>query len=126
MVHNTIPLQINSDNLVDFVGKPVFPSERLYHLTPPGVVMGLAWTSMGGSTLYIESVPVRSLKEGAGGLQLTGKLGDVMKESGQIALSVARRFIRDTGMCNLIIANTRRSFRQIIRAPNLHIWISRA
>ena len=76
----------------------MFPSERMYHLTPPGVVMGLAWTSMGGSTLYIESVPVRESKEGSGGLQLTGQLGDIMKESAQIALSVARRFQRENGM----------------------------
>ena len=80
------------------MGKPVFPSERLYHLTPPGVVMGLAWTSMGGSTLYIESVPVNQSKDRAGGLQLTGRLGDVMRESGQIALTVAKRFLRDNGM----------------------------
>lgn len=75
----------------------MFPSERMYHSTPPGVVMGLAWTSMGGSTLYIESVPVSQSKEKVGGLQLTGKLGDVMKESGQIALTVAKSFLRNSG-----------------------------
>ncbi|KAL0301414.1 UNVERIFIED_CONTAM: Lon protease, mitochondrial [Sesamum radiatum] len=49
---------VDSSNLVDFVGKPVFHAERIYDQTPVGVVMGLAWTAMGGSTLYIETTPV--------------------------------------------------------------------
>ncbi|KAI6653316.1 Lon protease-like protein, mitochondrial isoform X3 [Oopsacas minuta] len=89
------PIQINADNLSDYVGKPVFPSERMYQLTPPGVILGLAWTAMGGSTLYIESVPINQSKDRVGGLQLTGKLGDVMKESAQIALTVAKGFLHD-------------------------------
>ena len=40
-------LEISHENLQEFVGKPVFTSDRLYQDTPPGVVMGLAWTSMG-------------------------------------------------------------------------------
>ena len=40
-------LEITPDNLTDFVGKPIFTSDRLYEETPPGVVMGLAWTAMG-------------------------------------------------------------------------------
>ena len=85
----------------------MFPSERLYLSTPPGVVMGLAWTPMGGSTLYIESVPVNQSKERVGGLQLTGKLGDVMKESGQIALTVAKSFLLNSGVlcCHGNISN---------------------
>lgn len=46
---------VTKDNLSDFVGNPVFTSEKLYDETPVGVVMGLAWTSMGGSTLYVET-----------------------------------------------------------------------
>lgn len=38
---------VKNENLEDFIGKPVFTSERMYDITPPGVVMGLAWTSMG-------------------------------------------------------------------------------
>lgn len=38
---------VNSDNITDFVGKPIFTHDRIYEATPPGVVMGLAWTAMG-------------------------------------------------------------------------------
>lgn len=48
-------LEVTKDNLQDFVGKPTFTHDRMYELTPPGVVMGLAWTAMGGSTLFIET-----------------------------------------------------------------------
>lgn len=40
-------LTINDQNLNDFVGKPIFTHDRIYDITPPGVVMGLAWTAMG-------------------------------------------------------------------------------
>jgi len=40
-------INVTGDNLADFVGKPIFTSDRLYEDTPPGVVMGLAWTAMG-------------------------------------------------------------------------------
>lgn len=40
-------MQVTPENLQDFVGKPVFTVERMYDVTPPGVVMGLAWTAMG-------------------------------------------------------------------------------
>lgn len=40
-------LTINDENLNDFVGKPIFTHDRIYDITPPGVVMGLAWTAMG-------------------------------------------------------------------------------
>uniref|UniRef100_A0A2N9ICM5 endopeptidase La n=1 Tax=Fagus sylvatica TaxID=28930 RepID=A0A2N9ICM5_FAGSY len=67
---------VDSPNIADFVGKPVFHAERIYDRTPIGVVMGLAWTAMGGSTLYIETSQVEQ-GEGKGALQLTGQLGDV-------------------------------------------------
>nr|NVI75656.1 Lon protease [Cucujiformia] len=75
-------INVTPDNLSDFVGKPVFTRDRMYELTPPGVVMGLAWTAMGGSTLYIETTIRRSVddKNTEGSLKLTGHLGDVMKE----------------------------------------------
>ncbi|XP_033634423.1 lon protease homolog, mitochondrial-like [Asterias rubens] len=88
---------ITHENLHDFVGKPIFTSERMYDKTPAGVVMGLAWTAMGGSTLYIESVVRRRVsdenKESTGSLEITGNLGDVMKESVQIAYTVAKSFL---------------------------------
>lgn len=53
--------------------------------------MGLAWTAMGGSTLYIETVPSQTLEgKGEGSLTSTGQLGDVMKESTQIAYTYAK------------------------------------
>ena len=73
---------IKEDVLKDYLGKPVFTSDRFYEKTPVGVAMGLAWTSMGGATLYIEVVQVPGEKPT---LQMTGQMGDVMKESCQIA-----------------------------------------
>jgi Lon-like ATP-dependent protease len=55
--------------------------------------MGLAWTSMGGSTLYVECTPVRRGGKGAGSVRVTGQLGDVMQESVKIAHSFARGWI---------------------------------
>uniref|UniRef100_A0A915PSC6 Lon protease homolog, mitochondrial n=1 Tax=Setaria digitata TaxID=48799 RepID=A0A915PSC6_9BILA len=54
-------LVVNSQNIEDFVGRPKFTSDRLYDTTPVGVIMGLAWTAMGGSALYIEACLRRSL-----------------------------------------------------------------
>ena len=50
-VPDDIKIEISADNLKDYVGPPVFQSERLYEKTPPGVIMGLAWTSMGKCVL---------------------------------------------------------------------------
>ncbi|TVU47322.1 hypothetical protein EJB05_06918, partial [Eragrostis curvula] len=80
---------VDASNLGNFVGKPVFQAERIYDQTPIGVVMGLAWNAMGGSTLYIETAKVQE-SEGKGALVVTGQLGDVMKESAQIAHTVCR------------------------------------
>lgn len=93
-------------NVADFVGKPVFHAERLYDQTPVGVVMGLAWTAMGGSTLYIETTQVEE-GEGKGSLNVTGQLGDVMKESTQIAHTVARAILLDKEPDNPFFANSK-------------------
>lgn len=74
--------RITGNNLSDYLGKPLFTSDRFYEQTPVGVTTGLAWTSMGGATLYIESVSTSSHKTE---MHLTGQIGDVMKESSQIA-----------------------------------------
>ncbi|OAY43962.1 lon protease homolog 1, mitochondrial [Manihot esculenta] len=97
---------VDTSNLADFVGKPVFHAERIYEQTPAGVVMGLAWTAMGGSTLYIETTQVEQ-GEGKGALQLTGQLGDVMKESAQIAHTVARAILVEKDPDNPFFANTK-------------------
>ncbi|RWW21172.1 hypothetical protein GW17_00014677 [Ensete ventricosum] len=97
---------IDVPNLVDFVGKPVFHAERIYDQTPVGVVMGLAWNAMGGSTLYIETTLVEQ-GEGKGALHLTGQLGDVMKESAQIAHTVARATLLEKEPGNQFFANSK-------------------
>ncbi|GMI94316.1 lon protease 1 [Hibiscus trionum] len=97
---------VDPSNLADFVGKPVFHAERIYDQTPVGVVMGLAWTAMGGSTLYIETTLVEK-GEGKGSLHVTGQLGDVMKESAQIAHTLARAILLEKEPDNPFFANTK-------------------
>ncbi|XP_067413004.1 lon protease homolog, mitochondrial [Emydura macquarii macquarii] len=88
-------VEVTAENLQDFVGKPIFTVDRMYDLTPPGVVMGLAWTAMGGSTLFIETSlrRPRDKENKDGSLEITGQLGDVMKESAKIAYTFARAFL---------------------------------
>ncbi len=76
--------RITASNLSDYLGKPIFTSDRFYQRTPAGVCMGLAWTAMGGATLYIEAVKVAGDKPM---MKLTGQAGQVMKESSEIAWS---------------------------------------
>ncbi|KAG5298022.1 lon proteinase [Histoplasma ohiense] len=86
-----IHVSINKDNLKDYVGPPIFTSDRLYDVTPPGVAMGLAWTSMGGAALYVESILDTSLSPTSRpALEQTGNLMNVMKESTVIAYSFAK------------------------------------
>lgn len=99
--------EITDENLQKFVGKPIFTHERMYDATQPGVVMGLAWTAMGGSTLYIETARRKLIEsntkggeQATGSLEVTGNLGDVMKESSRIALTVARNFINEADPSN--------------------------
>ena len=77
---------INKSAVNDFLGAPRFYSEMAERMKTPGVVIGLAWTSVGGDILFIEA----SKMPGKGSLSLTGKLGDVMKESAQAALTYVR------------------------------------
>lgn len=75
---------INEKSLEKYIGKPIFTTDRFYEKTPVGVCMGLAWTAMGGATLYVEAVQFKAEKTE---MKLTGQAGDVMKESSQIAWS---------------------------------------
>ena len=74
------PISVGETDLKDYLGSPVFRDER--KLSGPGVVTGLAWTAMGGATLSIEAARTHSFMRG---FKLTGQLGDVMKESAEIA-----------------------------------------
>ncbi|MBQ0051775.1 MAG: endopeptidase La [Treponema sp.] len=80
---------IEADDLPKYLGKPVFDESEAKKADQPGTCIGLAWTSMGGDTLLIESISFPSDK---GGLQLTGQMGDVMKESAQIAMNWVKQY----------------------------------
>lgn len=81
---NQVPSLIDETVLKDFLGKPKFTTDRFYDNPPVGVATGLAWTAMGGATLYIEAIKTPSEKAE---MKLTGQAGDVMKESSEIAWS---------------------------------------
>jgi ATP-dependent Lon protease len=78
---------IDKTDVASLLGKRVFVEERILANPVPGVVMGLAWTSLGGDTLTIEATKVRSER---GGFKQTGQLGKVMVESSEIAYTHAR------------------------------------
>ncbi|MGV0607276.1 endopeptidase La [Mycolicibacterium sp. XJ1904] len=79
-------LTIDEPDLVEYLGRPRFLPESAERTAVPGVATGLAVTGLGGDVLYIEA----GATDGEPGLQLTGQLGEVMKESAQIALSYVR------------------------------------
>jgi len=81
-----MPIIIDEAAVEDILGPPMFESEVSERLSQPGVAVGLAWTAMGGEILYVEA----SRMEGDGKLTLTGQLGDVMKESANLALNWVR------------------------------------
>ncbi|MEU5935721.1 endopeptidase La [Micromonospora sp. NPDC047187] len=80
------PARVGTDNLTGYLGRPKFTPESAERTAVPGVATGLAVTGAGGDVLFIEATSM----EGEPGLTLTGQLGDVMKESAQIALSYLR------------------------------------
>ncbi len=86
--------RINADNIPEYLGTPKIVPEELSKRDQIGVATGLAWTPTGGEIMFIESTAMK----GKGSLTLTGKLGDVMKESAQAALSYARSNARDLGI----------------------------
>lgn len=85
---------IDEPDLVDYLGRPRFTPESAERTAVPGVATGLAVTGLGGDVLYIEA----GATDGEPGLQLTGQLGDVMKESAQIALSYVRSHAAELGV----------------------------
>jgi ATP-dependent Lon protease len=88
------PVVIDEPDLVSYLGRPRFTPESAERTAVPGVATGLAVTGLGGDVLYIEA----SATDGEPGLQLTGQLGDVMKESAQIALSYVRSHASELGV----------------------------
>lgn len=83
---NKKSVKITSKNLEKYLGKHRFSYEKMNESDEVGVARGLAWTAAGGDTLPVEV----NVMKGTGKVQLTGKLGDVMKESAEAAISYAR------------------------------------
>jgi ATP-dependent Lon protease len=88
------PLILDEPDLVGYLGRPRFTPESAERTAVPGVATGLAVTGLGGDVLYIEA----GATDGEPSLQLTGQLGDVMKESAQIALSYVRSHASELGV----------------------------
>lgn len=87
-------VKVTKTNLKTYLGNPKYSSEKKNDHAEVGIVRGLAWTSVGGVTLEVEV----NVLPGKGELVLTGKLGDVMKESAQAALSYVRSISEGYGI----------------------------
>ncbi|MFM8269387.1 MAG: endopeptidase La [Pseudomonadota bacterium] len=85
-----LPVKITQQKLQDILGPQKYFTEMTIDQGKPGVVTGLAWTPIGGEILHVEVTKM----EGKGNLILTGQLGEVMKESAQIALSLLRSQVK--------------------------------
>lgn len=81
-----VPVKIDKRNISDFLGKERYHFDSMNDRNQIGIARGLAWTSVGGDTLSIEA----NVMNGTGKVELTGKLGDVMKESAMAAISYIR------------------------------------
>ena len=84
-------IHVSAENLEEFMDMNPVRHRSVKEEAKPGVVTGLAWTSVGGDILYIETL----LTKGSGNLQITGRLGDVMKESAQLAVSLVKYLFPD-------------------------------
>ena len=102
-------IRVSGRNLIDFLGQPVFTAEEIYKKAIPGVTLGLAWTAMGGATLYIEASAVKSKSTG---IKQTGQLGKVMQESVDIAYS----YIRSLG-------NKNRAINDLFNSSFIHLHV---
>jgi ATP-dependent Lon protease len=89
-----VSVHVKAEDLVEYLGKPHFYFEVAERTEIPGVATGLVWTPVGGDITFIEATRMRGGKR----LILTGKLGDVMKESAQAAVSYVRSKARELGI----------------------------
>ncbi len=87
-------LKVTSKNIEKYLGRKIYDIDLANEKNDIGIVRGLAWTAVGGTTLQIEV----NTMPGKGELKLTGQLGDVMKESAQIALTYVRSIADDYGV----------------------------
>ncbi|MBR7039812.1 MAG: endopeptidase La, partial [Oscillospiraceae bacterium] len=86
------PLRVTAENLRELLDMQPLPHRHVKDAAKPGVVTGLAWTPVGGDVLYIETM----LTRGSGRTVVTGRLGDVMKESAQIAVSLVKHLFPES------------------------------
>lgn len=86
--------EVSLEDLHKTLGAPMFQKERSLDASVSGVATGLAWTTVGGEILFVESV----INKGKGGLTLTGNLGDVMKESATIAYEYLKTHAHEYGL----------------------------
>lgn len=94
-----VPLTIDIADLKEYLGRPRFTPDSAERTAVPGVATGLAVTGLGGDVLYIEA----NTAEGERALTLTGQLGDVMKESAQIALTYVRSHLGEIGIESAVL-----------------------
>jgi ATP-dependent Lon protease len=94
----TGPIEVDEPQLKDLLGRPRFTPETAERTAVPGVATGLAVTGLGGDVLFIEANAVESETGHGSELRLTGQLGEVMKESAQIALSYVKAHAREIGI----------------------------
>lgn len=87
-------VEVTPETVREFLGKPRFFFDAAERTETPGVATGLAWTPVGGDVLFVEATSMR----GKGNLTLTGQLGDVMKESAQIAYSYVQARAEELGI----------------------------
>jgi ATP-dependent Lon protease len=97
-----LSVQVTKENLVDYLGKPKFYFECAERTEVPGVATGLVWTPVGGDITFIEATKMK----GGRRLILTGKLGDVMQESAQAAVSYVRSKAGELGIDEDLFAKT--------------------
>jgi ATP-dependent Lon protease len=97
------PVVVGPDDVGDWLGRPRFFFEAADRTSVPGVVTGLAVTGAGGDVLFVEA----TMSDGTEGLTLTGQLGDVMKESAEIALSYVRSHAHELGIDPAALAGKR-------------------
>ncbi|KAJ6577065.1 ATP-dependent protease La [Mycena vulgaris] len=95
-IPESVHVRITPENLKDYVGPPVYQKDRMYvHAPPPGVSTGLGYLGNGsGAVMPVEAISM----PGKGGLQLTGKLGEVIRESAHISLSWVKSHAHELGI----------------------------
>lgn len=122
ILQNEGEISITPKNLSQYLDKKVYEINPTAKVDKIGIVNGLAWTSVGGDVLRIEAIRIK----GSGKLEITGQLGDVMKESAQIAFSLIKTLIDNAKIKipqHLIYKNEKGEDISVYRGYDLHIHV---